>query len=125
LEYDFILVIDTEGMLRAQKGDDEYSKRLLLFSLAVSHIVIINNAGEIDETIKNMLVLCTQSLKYIGETRVKNPAVHIVLNKRDQLNEQYCKDLLDLVRSRLRENQLQDLIKLEEKNVHELKTAFV
>ena len=125
LEYDYILVIDTEGILGAQKGDDEYSKRLLLFSLAVSHLVIINNASEIDETIKNMLVLCTQSLKYIGETRVKSPAVHLVLNKRDNLDPDYCNDLLNRVRDRLRENQLQDIIKLEEKNVHELKTAFV
>ena len=124
LDYDYILVIDTEGLLSIQKGDEQYDKRIILFCLAVSHLVLVNVEGEINDTIKTFFVLCIQTLKYLGETRVERPTVHFVLNKRPDPNEEYCKELFERVRNTLIDNQLENEINLEEKNFHVLSTAF-
>ena len=124
LDYDYILVIDTEGLLSIQKGDEQYDKRIILFCLAVSHLVLVNVEGEINETIKNYFVLCIQTLKYLGETHVERPTVHFVLNKRSDANEEYCKELFEHVRRTLKDHQLENEINLEEKNFHVLSPAF-
>ena len=124
LNYDYMLVIDTEGLLSIQKSDDQYDKRLILFCLAISHLVIVNTEGEISDTVKKMLVLCAQSLKYLGETRITRPEVHFVLNKRSDPNKEYCQTLVEHVRESLKSNGLHDVIKLEQSNFHVLSMAF-
>ena len=124
LDYDYILVIDTEGLLSIQKGDEQYDKRIILFCLAVSHLVLVNVEGEINETIKNYFVLCIQTLKYLGETHVERPTVHFVLNKRPDPNEVYCEVVFERIRKTLIDNHLDNEINLEKKNFHVLSTAF-
>ena len=65
-DVNYIMLIDTEGLLSIEKGDQEYGRRLVLFSLAISHLVIVNMMGDINETLKDMLTLCVDSLKQIG-----------------------------------------------------------
>ncbi|CAF3459323.1 unnamed protein product [Rotaria socialis] len=124
LNYDCILVIDTEGLLSVQKTDEPYDKKLILFCLAVSHLVIVNVDGEIIEPVKKCVVLCTQALQYLGETRVRRPTVHFVLNKRFHLNEEYCKSLVECVQKTLTENNLNNEINLKTENFHVLSQAF-
>ncbi|UJR24309.1 hypothetical protein I4U23_027276 [Adineta vaga] len=124
LDYDYILVIDTEGILSALKNDEQYDKRLILFCLAVSHLVIVNIDSRIDESVKNIFVICTQALKYLQETRVKRPTVHFVFNKRPTSNESYCKELFETVRTTLKTNELDNEIDLKSENIHILSTAF-
>ncbi|CAF3598300.1 unnamed protein product [Rotaria sordida] len=124
LDYDYILVIDTEGLLSIQKHDEQYDKRLILFCLAVSHLVIVNVEIEINEAVRKFFVLCTQALKYLGETRVIQPTVHFVLNKRPNPDEEYCKTLLECVRTTLKDNKLDNEINLQPDNFHVLSTAF-
>ncbi|CAF1095824.1 unnamed protein product [Rotaria sordida] len=124
LDYDYILVIDTEGLLSIQKHDEQYDKRLILFCLAVSHLVIVNVEIEINEAVRKFFVLCTQALKYLGETRVTQPTVHFVLNKRPNPDEEYCKTLLECVRTTLKDNKLDNEINLQPDNFHVLSTAF-
>ncbi|CAF1334265.1 unnamed protein product, partial [Rotaria sp. Silwood1] len=124
LDYDYILVIDTEGLLSIQKHDEQYDKRLILFCLAVSHLVIVNVEIEINEAVRKFFVLCTQALKYLGETRVTRPTVHFVLNKRPNPDEEYCKTLLECVRTTLKNNKLDNEINLQPDNFHVLSTAF-
>ncbi|CAF1201967.1 unnamed protein product [Rotaria sordida] len=124
LDYDYILVIDTEGLLSIQKHDEQYDKRLILFCLAVSHLVIVNVEIEINEAVRKFFVLCTQALKYLGETRVTQPTVHFILNKRPNPDEEYCKTLLECVRTTLKDNKLDNEINLQPDNFHVLSTAF-
>ena len=117
-------MIDTEGLLSIQKDDEKYDKRLLLFCLAVSHLVIINVESEINAIMKNFFIFCTETLTYLGETRVKKPTVHFVLNKRQIPNEEYCKTLVKNVCTTLTETKLDNQINLQMENVHVLTTAM-
>ena len=54
-DIDYIMLIDTEGLLSIEKSDSEYDRRLVLFCLAVSHLVIVNMMGDVNETLKDML----------------------------------------------------------------------
>ncbi|CAF3833086.1 unnamed protein product [Rotaria sordida] len=123
-DYDYILLIDTEGLLSIEKGDEQYDKRLILFCLAISHLVIVNISGEIHETLKQMLILCTQSLNYLGETRVTRPTVHFVLNQKADPNKANCEKQVKIIRDDLIENGLNNLIDLGPNNFHVLSTAF-
>ena len=124
LDYDYILIIDTEGLLSIQKSDEHYDKSLILFCLAVSHLVIVNVEGEINEPVKKCFLLCTQALKYLGETRVRRPTVHFVLNKRKDSNKDYCKTLIECVEKGLHDNNLDNEINLKTENFHVLPIAF-
>ncbi|CAF4006430.1 unnamed protein product [Rotaria sp. Silwood2] len=123
-DYDYILLIDTEGLLSIEKGDEQYDKRLILFCLAISHLVIVNISGEIHETLKQMLILCTQSLNYLGETRVTRPTVHFVLNQKADPNKANCEKQVKIIRDDLIANGLNNLIDLGPNNFHVLSTAF-
>ncbi|CAF2068075.1 unnamed protein product, partial [Rotaria magnacalcarata] len=123
-EYDYILLIDTEGLLSIEKREEQYDKRLILFCLAVSHLVIVNVIGEINETLRQMLILCTQSLTYLGETRVTRPTVHFVLNQKTDPNRANCEEQVEIIRHGLIENGLEKLIDLGANNFHVLSTAF-
>ncbi|CAF4831358.1 unnamed protein product [Rotaria sp. Silwood1] len=123
-DYDYILLIDTEGLLSIEKGDEQYDKRLILFCLAISHLVIVNISGEIHETLKQMLILCTQSLNYLGETRVSRPTVHFVLNQKADPNKANCEKQVKIIRDDLIANGLNNLIDLGPNNFHVLSTAF-
>ena len=81
-DFDYIMLIDTEGLLSVEKNDEEYDRRLILFCLAVSHLVIVNVVGEVNATLMKMLILCTDSLQKLGVSKVHRPHVHIVLNQK-------------------------------------------
>ena len=87
-------------------------------------MVIVNVADEISEPVKKCVILCTQALKYLGETRVRRPAVHFVLNKRENLNRDYCETLIECVRKALNDNKLNNEINLHTETVHVLPIAF-
>ncbi|CAF3091340.1 unnamed protein product [Rotaria sp. Silwood2] len=123
-DYDYILLIDTEGLLSIEKGDEQYDKRLILFCLAISHLVIVNVKGEINETLKQMLLLCTQSLKYLGETHITRSTVHFVLNQRSDPNKANCERQLKIIQDDLIAHGLNNLIDLGANNFHILPTAF-
>ncbi|CAF4153354.1 unnamed protein product [Rotaria sp. Silwood2] len=124
VDYDYILMIDTEGLLSIDKDDEQYDKRLILFCLAVSHLVIVNVAGEINEALKRMLLLCTQSLNYIGETRVTKPAVHFISNQNADPNKENYEKQVKIIRTDLINHGLDNLIDLGPNNFHVLSTAF-
>ena len=42
-EFDYFLVLDTEGLQSIEKGDREYDRKLILFAFAVSNVVIFNS----------------------------------------------------------------------------------
>lgn len=124
LDYDYVFIIDTEGLLSVQKSNEQYDKSLILFCLAVSHLVIVNVDGEISDPVKKCFLLCTQALKYLGETRVRRPTVHFVLNKRQDSNKDYCKTLIECIEKALHDNKLTNEINLQTENFHILPIAF-
>ena len=56
--YDYILIIDSEGLQNPEKKDPEFDRKICCFLLSISDIVIINVKGEFCEPMKNLLEIC-------------------------------------------------------------------
>ena len=54
-EYEIVLVLDTEGLQSAEKDDEEFDRKITLFCLAVSHLVIINVKGDMHNSMERLL----------------------------------------------------------------------
>ena len=60
-------MLDTEGLQSPERIDDEYDRKIVLFAMLSSDVLIINNRGEINATMINTLKvhgLCKQ-LNYV------------------------------------------------------------
>jgi hypothetical protein len=76
--FDYILVLDTEGL---DQGDDEYDRRLTLFCMSVSHIIILNVSNDIPDRFLDMLAICNDSLKRLVGNHCLSSIVHLVINQ--------------------------------------------
>ncbi|CAF1401568.1 unnamed protein product [Rotaria sordida] len=121
---DYIMLVDTEGLLSIEKNDSEYDRRLVLFCLAVSHLVIINMMGDVNETLKDMLTLCADSLKQIGVNKVNQPIVHFVLNQKADPNLKNHTEAIERIIRDFKEKELAEVIDISLKTFHTLPSAF-
>ncbi|CAF1096641.1 unnamed protein product [Didymodactylos carnosus] len=121
---DYILLIDTEGLLSSAKNDEEYDRRLVLFCLSVSHLVIVNTVGEINQIIKRMLALCIDSLKQLELTTIQQPDLQIVRNKEADPNIQNHIASIKNIISELRDSGLGETVNISEQSIHTLPNAF-
>ena len=80
-DFDDILLLDTEGLLSVERTDAEYDRRIVLFCLAVSHVVLVNVAREMNTAVQNMLELCRDLLSKMGTTRTTQAELHVILNQ--------------------------------------------
>ena len=51
-------MLDTEGLQSPERIDDEYDRKIVLFAMLSSDVLIINNKGEITATMINTLKVC-------------------------------------------------------------------
>ena len=51
-------MLDTEGLQSPERIDDEYDRKIFLFAMLSSNLLIINNKGEINAQMINTLKLC-------------------------------------------------------------------
>ncbi len=123
-DIDYMMLIDTEGILSIEKADKEYERRLVLFCLAVSHLVIVNMMGDINEPLKDMLTLCADSLKQIGVNKVNQPIIHFVLNQKADPNLKNHGEAIDIIIDDLRGKGLAEIIDINPKTFHTLPSAF-
>ncbi|CAF1453477.1 unnamed protein product, partial [Rotaria sordida] len=123
-DLDYILLIDTEGLLSIEKNDEEYDRDLVLFCLAVSHLVIVNVIGEINGTLIDMLMLCSYALKRIGVNTTNQPIVHFVLNQMTDPNLQNHSAAIQKIIHDLKENTLAEVIDISSETFHALLSAF-
>ncbi|CAF3087071.1 unnamed protein product [Rotaria sp. Silwood2] len=121
---DYILLIDTEGLLSIEKSDKEYDRRLVLFSLAISHLMIVNMLGDVNETLKDMLTLCTDSLKQLNVGKVPKPTVHFVLNQKADPNIKNHLEAINKIVSDLKDQDLAETISIGTDTFHTLPSAF-
>jgi len=58
-DYDYVLIIDSEGLQSNEKKTDIlFDRKICCFILSISDIVIINVKGEINQPMKNLLEIC-------------------------------------------------------------------
>ncbi|CAF1367348.1 unnamed protein product, partial [Adineta steineri] len=123
-DYDYILLIDTEGLLGIEREDKEYDRRIVLFCLAVSHIVIVNMVGEVSATLQEMLILGADSLDKIGATIIPRPIVHFILNQKADLNIDNNKAAIEKIINDLKREGLDKSIDIRKETFHTLPSAF-
>ena len=51
--------MDTEGLQSAERIDDEYDRKIVLFAMLSSDVLIINNKGDIPANMINTLKVCS------------------------------------------------------------------
>jgi hypothetical protein len=52
-------MLDTEGLQSPERIDNEYDRKIVLFAMLSSDILIINNKGEINSNMINTLKVCS------------------------------------------------------------------
>lgn len=76
-EVKWVLMLDTEGLLSPENQyssdtrDAEFDRKVLLFALLASDLLIINSQGEIDQKMSELLQICTvgyDRLRPVGKT---------------------------------------------------------
>lgn len=60
-----IWLIDTEGLASLNARDPLFDNKIATFILSISNIVIINNKGELNSQMRDMLEICTFAIKYL------------------------------------------------------------
>lgn len=79
-EFDFVLVIDTEGLQSIEKHDPEYDRKLTLFCLAVSHLIIVNIKDQFTSGLEELLEICIEALDALESNCIPKPIIYYVFN---------------------------------------------
>ena len=122
--YDYILVLDSEGLQSIEKGDPEYDRKITLFCLAVSQIVLFNVKDEVNEEMKNILQICALSLQKIQKAEIPYPQIFFVLNQKADPNMKNHEILLRKIKETLFAAQIDELFTINENNFETLSSAF-
>ena len=81
----FVLILDTEGLLSIEKNNDEFDRQITLFSMACSHIFVINVNGEINNSMKKILSVSLYAAMKT-QTVGHKPIIYFVLRNMVDLN---------------------------------------
>ena len=123
-DFDYIMLIDTEGLMGVERGEKKFDRRLVLFCLAVSHLVIVNTLGEINDVLKDMFTLCADTLRHIGVNTIPQPKVHFVLNQRADLNIDNHQTAINKIVADMIDYDLRKMIDIRKDTFHALPCAF-
>jgi len=66
-----IMVIDTEGLLSVMARDHEFDNLIATMTFSCSHVVIINNRGEINTKLRDLLEICVFAIKHLKLATIK------------------------------------------------------
>ena len=124
IEFDYLLVLDTEGLQSIEKGDREYNRKLILFAFAVSNIVILNTKDQITEDFRATLEICVDSLCEIEMARVHRPTVYFVMNQKADPSKRNDQDAINKIIDHFEANGLITHLRLNDTNFETLPSAF-
>jgi len=78
-----ILILDSEGIFSIERNDPMYDRRLAIFCMSVSNLLMINIRGELNIEIQKVLQVAIYALKRIAEVNVILRKVRIQFILRD------------------------------------------
>ncbi len=97
--YDAILVLDTEGLQSVEKNDDEFDRKITLFCLAVSDLVLVNIKGDMHISMKRLLEVCAVSLQDLNNAQMDLPHIQFVFNQNSSnKKEPFLKQIRDITK---------------------------
>ncbi len=76
-----ILILDSEGIFSIERQDPMYDRRLAIFCLSVSNLLLINIKGELNIEIEKVLQVAIFALNRIAEVaaNLKKARIHFIL----------------------------------------------
>ncbi|CAD8098190.1 unnamed protein product [Paramecium sonneborni] len=103
--FDYILLLDSEGLQNPNQQDSEFDKRLALFIISISDIIILNVKGEINLEFHNLIEMCLFTL---GKHQKLQTSKQIIwcFNQNSQTNDKkkLYKQIEDIVENLKRES---------------------
>eukprot|EP01017_Pseudomicrothorax_dubius_P020316 TRINITY_DN221_c0_g3_i2.p1 TRINITY_DN221_c0_g3~~TRINITY_DN221_c0_g3_i2.p1 ORF type:complete len:1219 (-),score=212.32 TRINITY_DN221_c0_g3_i2:55-3711(-) len=85
-DFDGVLILDTEGLFSSEKTDPEYDRKIVLFCMAASHLVLINVKGEITRNMPEVMGVCLTVLNQLRLNKVPSPSIFFILNQNSDPN---------------------------------------
>ena len=82
-----ILILDSEGIFSIERNDPMYDRRLTIFCMSVSNLLMINIRGELNIEIQKVLQVAIYALKRIAEVNAILRKVRIQFILRDQMEQ--------------------------------------
>jgi hypothetical protein len=75
-----MLILDTECIQSAEAVDEDFDKRFMFYLLSMSHVVLIFNMGEMNESTQDTIKLATECILQLREKLDHQPQVNIVMS---------------------------------------------
>ncbi|UJR18637.1 hypothetical protein I4U23_005545 [Adineta vaga] len=97
-----LMVLDTEGLMSIEKANEEYDKKLTVFSMACSQIMLINLNGEINAAMKKILTISLFAANQLKMFKTRPIIIFILRNMMD-LNVDKQKEMIDSIKRELKE----------------------
>ncbi|CAD8070845.1 unnamed protein product [Paramecium primaurelia] len=60
--FDYIIILDTEGLQSPNQDDQEFDKKIALFVLSISDIILVNVKGDITKEFRSLVEMCIYTL---------------------------------------------------------------
>ncbi|CAF1622767.1 unnamed protein product, partial [Didymodactylos carnosus] len=79
---------------------------------------------DVNETLKDLLTLCTDSLKQLGVGKVSQPKLHFILNQKVGPNINNHVEAINKIIYDLKDKDLGDMIDISRETFHTLPSAF-
>lgn len=57
-EVEYLIILDTEGLNSPERADNEYDRKIVLFTLLCSDFLIINSRGDMTDAMIQLLKMC-------------------------------------------------------------------
>ena len=78
-----ILVLDSEGIFSIERNDPMYDRKLVIFCMAVSNLLLINIKGELNSEIEKVLQVAIFALHKIAMANAANRKTEVKFLLRD------------------------------------------
>jgi septin family protein len=75
-----MLILDTERIQSAEAVDEDFDKRFMFYLLSMSHLVLICNMGEMNESTQDTIKLANECILQLREKLDHQPQVNIVMS---------------------------------------------
>lgn len=80
-----ILILDSEGIFSIERNDPKYDRRLAIFCMSISNILLINIKGELSLDITKVLQVAIYALKKLAVVQNNDRKTRIQFILRDQV----------------------------------------
>jgi hypothetical protein len=82
-------MLDTEGLQSPERIDDEYDRKIVLFAMLSSDVLIINSRGEINSPMINTLKVCCVTYDDIKQFGNKPEIIYTYGQNSEQAKEPF------------------------------------